>query len=654
MSTVGTLIERMMPLGTNPASNKGAWDTIPRDPVDVFAVTATLVERSGAYRYVVSPPIGGNSSFPEYAFDLQALQTDKKWPKIAKAWAMGLSPNMVREGTVWDEFETEMLAHVPEKTADEKAEYERIFEVPYYSFADLEKVDVNPLQELWSVLIAKYHDEKIVTPDVGPAWWSAALYLMILADMSCVGVGFRKRKREGVYSVESVVQQRIIKRALDANNQGRPYLTTIASDDVDGDFCAVLPKTRTASVGCTLRSLSHNLALLPSPGLVETHWRISGQAPPRAVAGGNDDKGLPLNLLLVPFPYRITSNCFVGLKDSEEEQRDWSFFKSEQRWLNKSGHTSSEVTGHDDGSATWLGRFVADLVQRAASDMGKIHGVVLPEYALDASTFEAIWKECISHSAQTGLEFIVAGLSEEPGKTDSAKPRHGNFVAVRGVKQSGNAQANSHADYDFNSYREKHHRWKLNKPQIERYSLSSQLAPAKSWWEAIPLGRRVVEFFEPRAGTSMTVLICEDLARSDPCQTVVRSIGPNLVLALLMDGPQRRFRWPGHYAGVLADDPGSSVLTMTSYGLIARGAAADESQSQSIAFFRNSLGRDRELFLPAGFHALAVSLRAEPKTEHTLDGRGDAAAAFIWGLHDVSAVKIPITDDNRWIVEGVR
>jgi hypothetical protein len=58
----------------------------------------------------------------------------------------------------------------------------------------------------------------------------------------------------------------------------------------------------------------------------------------------------------------------------------------------------------------------------------------------------------------------------------------------------------------------------------------------------------------------------EDLARPDPVGDLVRSVGPNLVIALLMDGPQLRARWSGRYAMSLADDPGSFVLSVTSLG----------------------------------------------------------------------------------------
>jgi len=38
----------------------------------------------------------------------------------------------------------------------------------------------------------------------------------------------------------------------------------------------------------------------------------------------------------------------------------------------------------------------------------------------------------------------------------------------------------------------------------------------------------------------MCALVCEDLARPDPVANIVRAVGPNLVIALLMDGPQTK------------------------------------------------------------------------------------------------------------------
>jgi hypothetical protein len=37
---------------------------------------------------------------------------------------------------------------------------------------------------------------------------------------------------------------------------------------------------------------------------------------------------------------------------------------------------------------------------------------------------------------------------------------------------------------------------------------------------------------------------------------------------LLLDGPQLGSRWTARHASVVADDPGSAAITLTSYGMV--------------------------------------------------------------------------------------
>ena len=78
--------------------------------------------------------------------------------------------------------------------------------------------------------------------------------------------------------------------------------------------------------------------------------------------------------------------------------------------------------------------------------------------------------------------------------------------------------------------------------QIENYALGSALDANWGWWERIDILSRSLDMFVVRGVSTITTLICEDLARNDPCQELVRGVGPNLVVALLMDGPQLRDR----------------------------------------------------------------------------------------------------------------
>jgi hypothetical protein len=101
----------------------------------------------------------------------------------------------------------------------------------------------------------------------------------------------------------------------------------------------------------------------------------------------------------------------------------------------------------------------------------------------------------------------------------------------------------------------KHHRWKLTQSQIMQYNLGGVLNPNKEWWEHIDISDRTLTFVSLLSDLTLSVLICEDLARPDPVADVVRVVGPNLVIALLMDGPQLKERWPTRHAIALADDP---------------------------------------------------------------------------------------------------
>ena len=126
-----------------------------------------------------------------------------------------------------------------------------------------------------------------------------------------------------------------------------------------------------------------------------------------------------------------------------------------------------------------------------------------------------------------------------------------------------------------------------------------------------------------------SVLICEDLARQDPIGKLVRSVGPNLLIALLMDGPQLEGRWASKYASVLADDPGCSVLSMTSLGMSERSRAPDPSKSRPrvVALWRDAHSGFRELELPEGHDVGLLTLVNQLGREFSADGRADGGLA---------------------------
>ncbi|MGV3758343.1 MAG: hypothetical protein ACO1PW_02215, partial [Actinomycetota bacterium] len=116
-------------------------------------------------------------------------------------------------------------------------------------------------------------------------------------------------------------------------------------------------------------------------------------------------------------------------------------------------------------------------------------------------------------------------------------------------------------------------------------------------------------------------LICEDLARLDEVADVLRRIGPTLVVALLLDGPQLAGRWPARYATILADEPGSAVLTLTSLGMVTRSQPPGAHRSRVVALWSDANHRRRELELPRGASGLLLTATVGMKTAWTADGR---------------------------------
>jgi len=179
---------------------------------------------------------------------------------------------------------------------------------------------------------------------------------------------------------------------------------------------------------------------------------------------------------------------------------------------------------------------------------------------------------------------------------------------------------------------------KLDENQIRQYGLSTNLDPKTAWWEYIALEPRALAFVSMRPWLTISALICEDLARQDPVGELIRAVGPNLVIALLMDAPQLASRWPARYATVLADDPGSSVLTVTSLGMAALSRPLNvQSRPRVIALWKDArTGVPVEIELPDRASAAVLNLTMEQIEEYSADGRSDEGATgypVLSGVH---------------------
>jgi len=161
----------------------------------------------------------------------------------------------------------------------------------------------------------------------------------------------------------------------------------------------------------------------------------------------------------------------------------------------------------------------------------------------------------------------------------------------------------------------------LDERQIRQYHLTRSLDPKELWWEAIDIGERKLYVIDVGGGLTTAPLVCEDFARLDEVADLLRRIGPGLIVAVLLDGPQLASRWPCWYASVITDDPGSSVLTLTSYGMASHSRPPGKQRSRLVADWNSRTGGVREIELSRGAAAVMLSTTLQGATLWTADGR---------------------------------
>jgi hypothetical protein len=363
--------------------------------------------------------------------------------------------------------------------------------------------------------------------------------------------------------------------------------------EIDWSRLRVLPRMHTPQNGLTDRSLSLYLSVCDSSEVIP-EWLSTPFI-----------QGDSFNLLMVPWPLEVLVSQFHDVTDLAPDQLPEDF-----------GYFNYDTSGAGNG----LVELVQELFEETKRKLGRVDGVVLPELAVTESQFrnlrEKLPMEC----------FLVSGV----GSSASTTQRGTNEVRLSFPPLQEVIQ-------------KKHHPWKLNDTQVIQYGLGGVLTPSREWWEYGDFADRHLSFVSMSADLVLSVLVCEDLARPDPVANLVRSVGPNLVIALLMDGPQTKERWAARYATVLADDPGCSVLSFTSIGMsqISRPQSGP-SRSRVVAMWKDAFSSATEIELPVGYDAVAISLSIRYREEYTADGRGDdASAAFpiLSGVHPIRSNK---------------
>ncbi len=396
----------------------------------------------------------------------------------------------------------------------------------------------------------------------------------------------------------------------------KQFGSTLCSDAIDPRAARVLPKLHTPTSGLTLRSFTHNLALCETDEVQPRWFMVPG-------ARGNPMNQHHVNLLVVPWP-EVTMPSQITKSERFDKELGAGGAMSGRHGGRDSSYFEYNLEEKGSEAAEKLDALCEETVKR----LGSLDGVVLPELALTWEDYRLVRKRVLSRSC-----LFVSGVSQKGG---DGEPNE-NFMCVD-VPLS---------KYHAIHFRQgKHHRWRLDGRQIRNYGIGARLNPAASYWEDISISDRRLLLFVLRPWLVTSVLICEDLARNDPVGELLRSVGPHLVIALLMDGPQLSNRWPSRYASTLADDPGSSVLTVSSLGMVGLSRLDTKSKpSRTVAMWKDAYsGESRELDIADGASALALTISVEHKEEVTADGRSDggtAAFPVLTGFHSIHLPEQP-------------
>lgn len=567
----------VFPNGTNaPAARAGAstaadWETIPALAADLFGFCGYVVQLTGMMGFFDADPLADPTFSADQLLNIVIDKAEREeCEKASENWRVNGYP---------DEYTRQLWAQI------------------YGSRALTIRLQV----------YQSWHQDNTTDRIGAPPWWLAIVKLLVIADEACAWIGYNH------WQLDEEVKTRVLDfsalgtRAKESRTaEQSKELPTLGPGKLrihkaarqvssltyaaNKEIVCVQPKGRVTGVGCATRNLSRNLSLTGPVGGVRCSWHPALRKP-------KVGKRQSLNLLLVPTPLEIHARWFEAIKEPSE---DWGRFALRQEWLSP--------------EQEFLDR-IQRIVATAAEDVGQIHGIIFPEYSLTFDIFAKLLENSFNSTGNT-LEFIIAGAKGNCDQDDN------NHVLIATWEDELDDPAADRSKFIRLVSQKKHHRWKLDRDQISTYGLGASLSPSMAWWEDHAIETREMNFFQIREDAVFTSLICEDLARNDPCHDIVRSVAPNLVFALLMDGPQIPNRWSARYAGSLADDPGCTVLTLTSFGLVDRSNDhREKDKSLSIGLLRDSKGATTEIMLPTGNDAVLLTLGSEEANDITIDGR---------------------------------
>jgi len=455
------------------------------------------------------------------------------------------------------------------------------------------------LAEIWRVAVERA-DLPLEALAEGRDWGvcEALLTLHAVADEACAGVGSASARADG--------------RGAAYRGRARELLARTGSmARFAPRRVRVLPKIRTPPTG---RASFARYACVPGSGL-EARWHKLPTRHP-----GTDPQAEFVNFLLLPWPLRVRESDFRPVEGSVQrlERDPFGFFEFAP-----------------------VERLDLDLLDRvltaARDEVDAVDVVVLPESAIEASEIDDL-EAVLDHH---GVIYLTAGVRARSRSGD----RLGSNWVHMGVNPrlgKGGPPPDGPGRQWFHIRQNKHHRWSLDETQIYQYHLGGALHPRVQWWEAMEVPRRSVQFLTFAEEITIVSLVCEDLAENDQVAEVIRAVGPTGVITVLLDGPQLTSRWAARYASVLADDPGSAVLTLTSFGMVQRSRPGRLDASTIVALWKDPERGFREIPLEPGAQAVLLTACGSRATRRTADGRWPVDTGT--HLFDVAVQQIRASD----------
>jgi hypothetical protein len=513
-------------------------------PPDVFALANVILERSEAFRFVLSP-------------------IDEWPPRRFPGWV-----DLVAQAAVaWSAWAEDRRGALPDL----------LLEV----WSDVHEGADAPLED-----VAEGRDQGLC---------ESLLTLHAIADEACAGLGVALDTSDAAASVYRA--------------RGRELLARTGSmARVDPHLLRVLPKVRTPPTG---RPAFSRYACAKGPG-IKAGWN---KVPTRH--RGTDVQSEYATLLLLPWPLRVRASDFRPVERNvhRPSKEPFGFF---------------EFVPEEGLDFELLER----VLLAARQEAGTVDVVCLPESAVDERELGAL--ETLLH--EHGVASVHTGVrqrSRQAGRFPS------NWIHIGfnpGFEKGTTPGSDSRPEW-FHIRQDKHHRWSLDDSQIYQYHLGGALHPGVRWWEAMDVPRRTIQFVEV-AELTLVALVCEDLAQNGHVAELIRSVGPTLLITGLLDGPQLTSRWAARYASVLADDPGSAVLTLTSYGMVQRSRPRQRDASPVVAMWKDPMRGIREIPLEPGAHAILLTVCMDRATRRSADGRwpvDNGTACFDVAVHQIDA-----------------